>query len=154
MRNRRNDMTDPTLVRQFGEVLRHWGLLDEVNNPKDTEEFVVNDLLARVNAKPTRTDDGPQPPETEPGAVLARHIVEQPLSTVQAALRILDWPLVFELRPSVDIEERAATRQAQADHIVSHCPDHGTSSAPWLSCRCAEAEGLRQRAEAGEATDG
>lgn len=43
-------MSDPTLGRQFGEVLRRWGLLDEVNNPKDTEEFVVNDLLAVVNA--------------------------------------------------------------------------------------------------------
>lgn len=145
---------DPTLGRQFGEVLRRWGLLDEVNDPKATEEFVVNDLLARVNAEPTRTDDGPQPPEVEPGAVLARHIIEQPMSTVQAALRILDWPLVFDIRSAAETEGRAVTRQAQAAHLVEHCPDHGASSAPWLACRCAEAEALRLRAEAGEASDG
>jgi len=34
------------LRRRFGEVLRRWGLLDEVNDPKATEEFAVTDLLA------------------------------------------------------------------------------------------------------------
>jgi len=34
------------LRRQYGEVLRRWGLLDEVNDPKATEEYAVTDLLA------------------------------------------------------------------------------------------------------------
>ena len=34
------------LAAQFGDVLRRWGLLDEVNDPTATAEFVVTDLLA------------------------------------------------------------------------------------------------------------
>lgn len=37
--------------RRYGDVLRRWGLLDEVNNPQDTEEFFVTDLLAIADAE-------------------------------------------------------------------------------------------------------
>ncbi|MFJ4787624.1 hypothetical protein [Streptomyces sp. NPDC088794] len=38
------------LRRQFGEVLRRWGLLDEVNDPTATEEFAFTDLLSVLPA--------------------------------------------------------------------------------------------------------
>ena len=36
---------------QYGQVLRRWGLLDEVNDPKATEEFAVTDLLTLVDVE-------------------------------------------------------------------------------------------------------
>lgn len=44
------------LRQQFGEVLRRWGLLDEVNDPKAAEEFAVTGLLAVLPSSPTRAD--------------------------------------------------------------------------------------------------
>lgn len=38
-------------AEQYGQVLRRWGLLDEVNDPKATEEFAVTDLLAIADAE-------------------------------------------------------------------------------------------------------
>ena len=38
------DRTERAL--QYGKIMRDWGLFDDVSNPKNTEEFVVNDLLA------------------------------------------------------------------------------------------------------------
>ncbi|MEU9640908.1 hypothetical protein [Streptomyces sp. NPDC048188] len=40
-----------TRRKQYGDVIRRWGLLDEVNDPKATEDFVVTDLLSLVDAE-------------------------------------------------------------------------------------------------------
>lgn len=49
------------LRRRFGEVLRRWGLLDEVNDPKAAEEFAVTDLLA-VLAEHGQDERAAEPP--------------------------------------------------------------------------------------------
>ncbi|MER6103599.1 hypothetical protein ABT115_15075 [Streptomyces sp. NPDC001832] len=41
------------LREQYGQVLRRWGLLDEVNDPQAAEEFAVTDLLAVTEQQPT-----------------------------------------------------------------------------------------------------
>ena len=38
-------------------------------------------------------------PDNPAAWAFARHITEQPMSTVLAALRILGWPITFELQP-------------------------------------------------------
>jgi hypothetical protein len=38
-------------AQRYGQALRRWGLLDEVNNPKDAEDFAVVDLLAIADAE-------------------------------------------------------------------------------------------------------
>ncbi|MEU9470470.1 hypothetical protein AB0D78_28400 [Streptomyces avermitilis] len=38
-------------AERYGQVLRRWGLLDEVNDPKAAEEFAVTDLLAIADAE-------------------------------------------------------------------------------------------------------
>lgn len=43
------------LREQYGQVLRRWGLLDEVNDPQATEEFAVTDLLAVTEQQPPTT---------------------------------------------------------------------------------------------------
>jgi hypothetical protein len=40
-----------TRRKQYGDVIRRWGLLDEVNDPKATEDFVITDLLSLVDAE-------------------------------------------------------------------------------------------------------
>lgn len=46
-------MTGPELREQLGQALRHWGLLDEVNDPQATEDYAVTDLLAVFSRQPT-----------------------------------------------------------------------------------------------------
>jgi hypothetical protein len=41
--------TTAELRRKYGEILRHWGLLDEVANPENAEEFAVTDLIHAMN---------------------------------------------------------------------------------------------------------
>lgn len=43
-----------TLRRKFGDVLRHWGLLDEQIDQKAAEEFAVTDLLALLPEQTSR----------------------------------------------------------------------------------------------------
>ncbi|MFF1834875.1 hypothetical protein ACFVXE_11810 [Streptomyces sp. NPDC058231] len=40
------------LREQYGQVLRRWGLLDEVNDPQAAERFAVTDLLAVPTCRP------------------------------------------------------------------------------------------------------
>lgn len=44
-------MTTPAdeLRRKYGQILRHWGLLDEIAEPKTAEEFAVTDLIHATN---------------------------------------------------------------------------------------------------------
>lgn len=53
--------------------------------------------------------------ETEPdnpsADSLARHIADHPVSTIQAALRILGWKISFELHEDPEPEDRAESRQ-------------------------------------------
>jgi len=68
-------------------------------------------------------DETPQPetePREEPGTVLARYITEQPISVVQAALRVLGWPITFELQP--DEQAAVVTQPAEeADNPRTVC---------------------------------
>jgi len=47
------------LRRQYGEVLRHWGLLDEIAEPERTEEYAVTDLLAIAHPAAGLSDTQP-----------------------------------------------------------------------------------------------
>jgi hypothetical protein len=71
--------------------------------------------------QPAETQDGEEPALPGPtGEELAGHIAAQPLSVVQAALRILGWPLRFEVvddqqdpeRPAVAEQPDTQTREA------------------------------------------
>ncbi|MFF1834168.1 hypothetical protein ACFVXE_08175 [Streptomyces sp. NPDC058231] len=64
------------LREQYGQVLRRWGLLDEVNDPQATEEFAVTDLLAVPTCRP-----GPY------GDCRNCHPTEQQPITTEAATR-------------------------------------------------------------------
>ncbi|TXS34506.1 hypothetical protein [Streptomyces sp. OR43] len=62
------DTTPTTELReQLGQVLRRWGLLDEVNDPAAAEEFAVTDLMAVLRQPPARLVLGTtdQQPTTE-----------------------------------------------------------------------------------------
>lgn len=53
----------------------------------------------------------PAPDGTETGSALASYITEQPISVVQAALRILGWPLRFDLMD----DDTAVARSGQPE---------------------------------------
>ena len=62
---------------------------------------------------------------------LARHITEQPMSTVLAALRILGWPITFELQPAGGAQQPEAQAAPEQRHT---CIDR--TSAPGRDWEC------------------
>lgn len=49
----------------------------------------------------------------DPAEALAQHIADQPFSVVQRALRVLDWPLRFEIREDAEPSGPAATEATE-----------------------------------------
>lgn len=85
---------------QYGQVLRRWGLLDEVNDPKAAEEFAVTDLLAIVDAE--------------------RAAVEQPAEAQPAEAHPAEHRWAAELHDPLADEWVPGTRYLDRDRAVAH----------------------------------
>lgn len=129
------------LRREFGKVLRRWGLLDEVNDPAAAEEFAVTDLLSVLPA-PTDRAAAVQPADRRARYATAisrwHRDPEQPLyaqgadavmavaDTEQAALRAEVEGLDEALRGAIAVSEKDGARlRAERDDATHDAAKHG-----------------------------
>jgi hypothetical protein len=101
---------------RYGEVLRRWGLLDEVNNPKGAEEFAVTDLLALVDAEQAEAKE-----RYREGLRRADRINNELMQEVQRYAEGTEVPVLWSVYNAMHL--RAANAEGKLEQLAREARD-------------------------------